>query len=526
MLNFGVSVALDNREGDTGRSPSHHKLSNGNKIRSKPSAKKDRNGKEKGSKSHNHKEQYDGARLEFGFSVGNQKTAAKSRDFADSPATVNAVRYGGNVGVGYSVRISNNFSAGINVGVDGNFWPSKMWRGRGLSANSSIKLKNSADSKKDFDEKRSALRNFFRTVHEVVQTQKDRDLEKDNFEGLVNFCHWLGSDKQNNYIEFPTDLRDGNDEGVWGEVANIGITAGTDEKDRIKAGFEAVKSFSINNFPTVSKALATLAKGNEGGYSVLSSEGQTLIENGDLKHRGTELIYGLFSGFPAIAGKKYFWVGSSDYLIKASQLFPKDTFPEDPDCKDDSAITKDESQLSYALKAINDLYYNTKDSDEDLLKYRKLNNNEEDSEINDGENSAEREGGQNSISSYKFRSKTKFDLCPHITVQFGYFIKELGGILYTKLGAMELNGRTTIATDVSDVYVKRFRKWTPYAALGFNKSLSETWGVSVEAGHAFKISKKFDIKYGDDVIKEKISVNRSTFKVMFTCNLGRLMDMD
>lgn len=470
-------------------------------------------------------DQYGGAHFEVGFCIGHQKTSADSRDFAESPSTVNAVRYGGSVALGYSGRVSNNFYAGVSVGIDGTFGPSKMWRGGELSETSSIRLNNEAKAAHDsfrmsreFYRRRGVLSNLLRTVSEKVKVPEDSYLEEKYFKGAIDFCHWLGEGNgERPYSPFPDYLTEEGAKGIFGEIEKIGIEKGNEEGDPIEIGLTDLRDFSAEHFPNVSRALSTIAHNNYEVFSV--DDGSLVDEDGNLEAGGTQIISNFFNGHPIDDNGIYYYAGGRR-LENASQLFPRNTFPEDPACDDDDDITSDQKQLSYALKAINDLYYNTDDSDEELLKYRRAPADDDDASSGSGD-----EDQESSEKPYKFNSKTKFDLCPYVALQLGYYIKELGGILYTKLGAMQLNGRSTIASETANVYDEKFHRWTPYAAIGFNKSISEYWGVSVEVGHAFRTSKKFDIKYGKDTIKEKIAVSRTMFKVLFTCNLGNLMDL-
>lgn len=452
---------------------------------------------------------YGGTCFEMGFTVGHKKTSAESR-FADSPGPVNAIEYGGDVALGYMSKISGNFYAGINAGVDGVFGRSKMWRGGRLDSISSVKL----TTERNFSQKRAVLHNLLRSMSDVFLTGEDLEVENKEFREAMNFCHWLGDRSVSNLGNTAWANDQNCKGGLLPQIERLGSERANGDGNNLQAGLGILKDFSIEQFPTVSKSLECIAHKNE--YRVFDEDGKLQFDQSlsGLIPYGAELIRLFFSGRPHIEGDRYSAMSTAT-LDHASQLFPKNTFPEDPALEGQN-LTDDQKQLSYALKAISDLYDNVDDDDKNLLSYRTLN--EDDDSGTDTQSNTK-------SNSYKFHSKTTFNLCPHISLQLGYFVKEFGGILYTKLGAMQLNGRTTIATDVADVYTEKFHKWTPYAALGFSKSISEDWGVSVEVGHAFKTSKKFNIKYGNDVIKEKISVSRTMFRVLLTCNLGSLLEL-
>ena len=514
LIGFGSFCESTSGSNDISKPPFSSQFRGKEKKKSKQQILKKRNN-QSNKQQNPESDQYGGTYFEVGLTAGQKKTSAESRDFADSPGSVNAFEYGGDVALGYIGNISGNFYAGINAGVDGVFSRGKMWRGGHLDSDSSIRL----SSERNFARNRAVLNSLLKSISRRFSLGEGvYSINQDRFEEAINFCHWLGSKSVQN-LDYTTWVKEGNCNGaLLQQIERLGSEYAGSNENKLQTGLVILKDFSIKYFSTVSTSLENIA---HRGYDVFDENGHSYIEVNDeykdLKKKGARLIELFFFGNPNKQNNRYYYKSTAT-LDHASQLFPKDTFKEDPALTDNENLIPDQKQLSYALKAIDDLYYNVDDADENLRYYRTLHDE-------DDSGTPETQANTNSNSSYKFHSKTTFNLCPHISLQLGYFVKEFGGILYTKLGAMQLNGRTTIATDVADVYTEKFHKWTPYAALGFNKSISEVWGVSVEVGHAFKTSKKFNIKYGNDVIKEKISVSRTMFRVLLTCNLGSLLEL-
>lgn len=445
---------------------------------------------------------HDGVFFEVGLSVGNQKSSANNRDFIDNPAAVDAVRYGGSAALSYIAPVSSNFYLGICGGIEGSFGPHKMWNGGRLQVHSN-----------SFIKRRSVLRNVLQSISNMV-IQDDGYLPIDIFKDRVDYLRCLGQQSAERYVDFPKEtpevytVRDAFDQ--------VKMLGDENSENRLESGLQNLGCFTAQYFPSVSRILTHIAYGEK--YDILDEKGLSSKIGAEKVDCSASVIIGeLFQGQPYIQDGRYYCEGTCA-LYRSSQVFPKGTLPQDQDCSFDQEIgyEKEQRELSYALKAINDLYYNTDDSNPELLKYRGIPN---------GDTSEESVTEQKNRRPYKFHSKTKFDLCPYVALQFGYFIKELDGVVYTKLGAMQLNGRSTVACDVTSVYDEKFHRWTPYVVVGFNKSISECWGVSVEVGHAFKTSKEFNIKYGNDKIREKIAVSRTTIKILFTCNLGNLMEL-
>lgn len=186
----------------------------------------------------------------------------------------------------------------------------------------------------------------------------------------VNFCHWFGNKDEKAYSPFPEYFRAGMAKGVFEEIERIGKSSDGEVKDPVEAGLNVLKTFCIMYFPNVSKVLTKIAMAGGNNYSVIFSDGRSFVtREGDLEDGGAEIISEFFRGYPINQNNRYYCVGGGFPLEKASQLYPLNTFPEDPQCTDEG-LTADEKQLSYALKAISDLYYNLNDLDKNLLQYR------------------------------------------------------------------------------------------------------------------------------------------------------------
>ncbi len=124
----------------------------------------------------------------------------------------------------------------------------------------------------------------------------------------------------------------------------------------------------------------------------------------------------------------------------------------------------------------------------------------------------------------KFKTKSRFELSPHIGLKFGFYLDDNKSFIYSKIGVIQLNGRVVAGEKDDnlgayfDVKSKNFHKITPMLTFGFNRQIGcSGWGVGFEISHAFKTSKKLDPV---DVIGFKIypkaKISRTSVRFLVT----------
>lgn len=114
-------------------------------------------------------------------------------------------------------------------------------------------------------------------------------------------------------------------------------------------------------------------------------------------------------------------------------------------------------------------------------------------------------------------TKASFNVCPHLAFKFGCYLQELGGMLYAKVGIIQLSGHVTPVNNLYGLQDEKFRKITPFAAVGLMKNINEKWGYVIELSHAFKVTKNMkDVEIFGIRVKNKTSISRTNVKFMVT----------
>lgn len=425
---------------------------------------------------------YAGVGVEVGANLEYQRMSTDNHDFRDSPNSINVVRYGGNLSLGYTRRFCRNFYVGVAVGADISGGKNKMWSGGALNLNSEFVRQNLV--------RRNLLRNLLGMISArtcISTPMADIEYVPINyFNQLVNYIHYIGGASVSN-PDFPRFF--GAESVVFDQLGNYGASI-SDSPDPLLAGLNDLRNFASEQFPVASQVLGSMASegisSQNGTNCIIGSPGDE-----SLSQYGSEVISELLRGDPTSEKGYYCYM----YLDKVSQILPADLLPDDPNHAN-LGLTSDQRQLDTALRAINDMYYN----DDALLTPP---------------------GVDADALKNKFYAKTSFDVCPHISLQLGYYFKELNGMMYTKIGAMELNGRATIVCDTDNVHTEKFKKWAPFVAVGFNKNLTENFGFAFELAQTFKAKEKLPTirLFNRYKIDESVTLSRTIFRATLTYRL-------
>ncbi|MDR1236122.1 MAG: hypothetical protein LBJ96_03880 [Holosporaceae bacterium] len=112
--------------------------------------------------------------------------------------------------------------------------------------------------------------------------------------------------------------------------------------------------------------------------------------------------------------------------------------------------------------------------------------------------------------------KTSFNVCPNISLKFGYFFTEFNACLYAKIGGILLDAHVTPAANLYDVKEESFRKITLFLALGATRSIGNNWSVAIELSHAFRTKKRLqDIQALGHRLQNDITVSKSDIRILF-----------
>jgi hypothetical protein len=115
------------------------------------------------------------------------------------------------------------------------------------------------------------------------------------------------------------------------------------------------------------------------------------------------------------------------------------------------------------------------------------------------------------------KNEKTFGVCPNLALKFGYFFKEINGLMYVKLGAAMLRGKAATSSKLLGAFSENFQKVVPFFAIGFNKLIDNNWGITVELSHSVKGKKKLrDLDIFGYKISNEIELSKSNVRIMAT----------
>jgi hypothetical protein len=111
--------------------------------------------------------------------------------------------------------------------------------------------------------------------------------------------------------------------------------------------------------------------------------------------------------------------------------------------------------------------------------------------------------------------KPSFGICPHIAIKFGHYIPKIHSAIYAKVGFMQLNAKFVSQLESVETELGKFRKITPFFAVGVSKNLSRNFGLALEFSHACKTRKTLrqGKAYDNDYVLN-VDLSRSSIKLI------------
>lgn len=196
--------------------------------------------------------------------------------------------------------------------------------------------------------KRTLVSNLLRMIsRRIADGPSLSDLSSVEFLQLLNYFHYLGK-SSNDYPSLPTDFTDGYANDILDKIKTYGSSISS-STDPFLSGINSLRDFISEQFPNVSKVLAHLAPEN----AIYYTHGENCTKSdGSLSPTGQLIISILFRGNYENRNGRY----CDPNLRNVTQILPLNILPNDPNCESD--LSDDMKQLSTALRAISDMYYN------------------------------------------------------------------------------------------------------------------------------------------------------------------------
>jgi hypothetical protein len=437
---------------------------------------------------------FDGFTVGAGVNIGAHETNVKINKEFDAPTRVRATTFGGIVALGYQQAVCGNFTIGLEIGAD--------LGGSGKRARIGGNIKNNslmmAAYRDDYSSKEGILRQMFDNIGDDAFDTQDVDdglqyvLREEVYGRFIISMRCLGGTSDfasANSNGFMTSAADNH--GIWynpggGYQANPnavfanfvgGMTMANLSNlgnGNLQVGYEAMREFTRENFPAIYDALGHMAEQRIVVMDNAVAFGPSVNRDGTVNADGTIVAYNILWNVPHqlatffndeyIDGYENIGVNPAGRDIEALRREIEDLY------------NPDNSNIRYQLSA---------------SELREMNN---------------------------FRNKTSFGVCPYAAIKFGYFINEMKGLVYAKVGIMQLHGNVAAINDFLEKKDK-FQKITPLFAVGVSKMLSDECGISVELSHAMKTCKKLkDIEWKGYTVENRVSTSKSSLHIMINYN--------
>jgi hypothetical protein len=460
-------------------------------------------------------ENYSGISFGVGLNIGIQRNSAEAnKEFGNRSSSLNSAMYGGTVTVGWQKKVCRNLFVGIEGGVDFGSDPKGIRTGGILRNNSNIILEESY--------RRDLLARIMRSIAgsvKIVQLNVNNPIGIVNanpWQNLIGTFRYLGNAAgSSNADGFPSDMNvrnfiiaDSNGQGVYNTLGYLPAPGGGDVSynnaqladfmprvienlrefgahisgrngnEALLAGIREIRDFTSARFSAFASILQNIAAGNitsPGGAAVLYGGAGNLSDN-------AANVIAEFIGGEIRYGRLFNFIRNLSEVGIPLGVLPGATPAE---------------QLQSAINVILSIYNPT-------TGVFALPPGVTEADI------------RNSV-----QTKTSFGVCPHVAVKVGYFFNELNACLYTKIGVIQLNGQVTPVNNLYNIREEKFRKITPFVAIGGTKNIDDNWGIAVELAHAFKVKKKLrDIRiFNRYTIENSATVSRTNLRVMLIYKL-------
>jgi hypothetical protein len=431
----------------------------------------------------------EGTSVGLGIILGLQHTSADiNREFRDRNASVDSFICGGSVAVGYQRRIGGKFTVGVEVGVDLGADSRRAPIGGGILRASSVCLQ-------DEFTRRDILRQMMSESAEAMDTHApigaiypnlvDANVWH-NFASVMRHIGGGAVDISGDLLHFTTAAAHA--DGIFDTVptANPSATlrnfmgraltraAALENRSTpgpeggILSGLSAIREFTTRRYPAAAAALSHLAD--------LNLQDPTVPTPADIP--GTSLAGASNLNRQAV------YALTSFLRNRLSLLHGLRDLGIDP--ADAGGYTVNDVEA-----AMTSIHSPTADDDAALAVPSNV-----------------------TPLSRKPETGASFGVCPHVALKIGYFFDELKAHLYAKVGAMLLNGHAFSVDAFGDVRSENFHKTTPMIALGFEKNLTESCGISADIFHAFKTNKKLrDIAVLHRPMRNRVDVSRTGVRI-------------
>jgi hypothetical protein len=111
--------------------------------------------------------------------------------------------------------------------------------------------------------------------------------------------------------------------------------------------------------------------------------------------------------------------------------------------------------------------------------------------------------------------RSSFNISPYAALKIGCFIDELQSCLYLKVGCTQLSGYILPINNFYTITNNKFKKITPFFAIGLGKNLNKHCGISIEIFKAKKTDKNLTITtpYGS-VINNKAKIDKVNIAII------------
>lgn len=408
-----------------------------------------------------------------GLNIGFQRTDPEiNREFRDRSDSVTSAYYGGTLAIGYNHTVSDRCFVGIEAGVDfGEL--AKSARIGGVLAAKSYAMGSEI-------QKREILHNMMSEIaaemHECTWVGggvASHAVINGSWENLVRVIRYIGGngdDIRSDFVTGPAHAEGaflnptrGNPNATLRNfmgrtMDRIRVLGGGDELE----GLRQIREFVVTRYPNYANVLRHVAEQDLGA-----------TVNSRVPGGGADL-----DGASAL--------DISNFLNNIRM----DAF----DFEDIGVNDANVCALADLQSEMNSLYHPTS-ADDTVFAYPY---------------------GRGEISN-EVKSKTNFDVCPHISVKAGYYYKELKTSLYVKAGLIQLNGRITPVSDWWSLRDEKFKKIAPFFGVGFIRNIDRHWSMMGEITQTLKVTKNLsEIRVFGYTIKNRAKIKRTNARFMFT----------
>ncbi|MDR2794410.1 MAG: hypothetical protein LBB12_01375 [Holosporaceae bacterium] len=437
-------------------------------------------------------EDYAGGYVGLGVNVGVHETNAKVNKEFEAPTRFRATTFSGTVAFGFQQPVSGNFMIGFEVGADMGGTGKRARIGGNIRNNSAMMLAY----RDDYSTKEGILRQMFDNIatspdalgddYPVVTLAGSHIINAGVYGRFVQAMRYFGGTSnfsignRNNFMTAPAG--GGVFDGTYNANANAVFVDFIGERtagnirglsgSNLQAGYAVMHEFIRSNFPTIADALGHMAERPMMAENPIA--GPSVDPNGNVNNDGTVDVNGNVHWAVARELSRFF---GGDYVIYEYENI---------------GVNPAGRNIADLRREMEDLY------------------NPDNSHIRPRLSAVE----MRALSD--FRSKTSFGICPYAAIKFGYFVNEINGLFYAKIGVTQLQGHVDVINDFIEKKDK-FHTIAPLVVVGISKMLTQNCGVSIEVSHAPKTNKKLrDIEWKGYKVENNVGISKTDLRILVT----------